>query len=403
MKFAHLSDCHVGGWREEELKALSIEAFTKATDICKKEGVDFIIIAGDLFNNSLPAIEALKDVTTALKSVKDFGIPVYCVPGSHDFSPSNKTMLDVLENAGLLINVYKFVNNKLSITIDQKTKTKITGMCGLRGSLEKLQYATLLKEELEKEDGFKIFIFHTLLNELKPKQFEEIEGEPLASLPKNFNYYAGGHPHFVYSTDRQGYGKIAYPGPLFPNNFKELEDLHHGGFYIVDEKLNMRHVPVELKKVISFNFDADKKTPQQLEEDIIKSITSTDCTDKIVLMRISGTLAVGKPSDIDLNNIVASIRHSYCVLRNTAKLTSKEFEEQPIEAANVEGIEEKVIKDHLGQIKFKDLNKDQELVLVQNMMNIFNKEKGEGEKNVDFEARITKDAVKLFHLEEAWG
>lgn len=402
MKFAHLSDCHVGGWREEELKALSIEAFTRATDICKKEGVDFIIIAGDLFNNSLPAIEALKDVTTALKSMKDSNIPVYCVPGSHDFSPSNKTMLDVLENAGLLINVYKFVNNKLSITIDQKTRTKITGMCGLRGSLEKLQYATLLKDELEKEDGFKIFVFHTLLNELKPKQFEEIEGEPLASLPKNFNYYAGGHPHFVYSTDRQGYGKIAYPGPLFPNNFKELEDLHHGGFYIVDEKLSMKRIPIELKKVIKFDFSAEKKTPQQLKEDILKALASSDCADKIILMRISGALSVGKPSDIDLNNIVASVKHAYCVLRNTAKLTSKEFEEQPIEAASVEGIEEKVIKDHLGQIKFKDLDKDQELVLVQNMMNIFNKEKDEGERNADFEARITKDAVKLFHLEDVW-
>lgn len=402
MKFAHLSDCHVGGWREDELKALSIQAFVKAMGICIEEKVDFIIVAGDLFNNALPAIEALKEVTTALKTITDIGIPVYCVPGSHDFSPSNKTMLDVLENAGLLINVYRFVDNKLAITVDPKTKTKITGMCGLRGSLEKLQYATLLKENLEKEEGFKIFIFHTLLNELKPKQFEEIEGEPLASLPKNFNYYAGGHPHFVYATDRQGYGKIAYPGPLFPNNFKELEDLHHGGFYIIDDKLNMKRIPVDLKKVIPLAFNAGNKTPQQLNQEITKTVGTTDYTDKIILMRIAGTLSIGKPSDVGLNSIVSTMKGAYSVLKNTAKLTTKEFEEQPIEAANVDDIEEKIIRDHLGQIKFKELSKEQEHALIQNMMTICNKEKDEGERNVDFEGRITKDAIRLLQLESLW-
>ncbi len=402
MKFAHLSDCHVGGWREDELKLLSIQAFVKSMNICIDEKVDFIIIAGDLFNNALPAIDALKDVTTALKKVNETNIPVYCVPGSHDFSPSNKTMLDVLENAGLLTNVYRFNNGNLAITIDKKTGTKITGMCGLRGSLEKFQYAKLLKENLEKEDGFKIFVFHTLLNELKPTQFENIEGEPLASLPKNFNYYAGGHPHFVYHTKRDSYGVIAYPGPLFPNNFKELEELQHGGFYIVDDKLNMRHMPIELKKILPFTFSADSKTPQQLHDEIRKSINTVDYRDKIVLFRIEGTLATGKPSDINLHTIISSLTGAYSVLRNTAKLTSREFEEKPIEAANVEDIEEKIIKDHLDQVQLKNMGKNQELSLVQNLMVILNKEKNEGERNIDFEARITKDAVKLFNIEGLW-
>lgn len=402
MKFAHLSDCHVGGWREDELKLLSICAFTKAMEICIEEKVDFIIIAGDLFNNALPAIDALKDVTTALKKVKDTNIPVYCVPGSHDFSPSNKTMLDVLENAGLLTNVYRFNEDKLAITVDKKTGTKITGMCGLRGSLEKFQYAKLLKENLEKEDGFKIFVFHTLLNELKPKQFKDVEGEPLASLPKNFNYYAGGHPHFVYHTKRDSYGTIAYPGPLFPNNFKELEELQHGGFYIIDDKLNMKHMPIVLKKILPLTFSADSKTPQQLHDEIRKAIDTVDYHDNIVLFRIEGTLATGKPSDISLHTIISSLKGAYSVLRNTAKLTSREFEEKPIEAANVDDIEEKIIKDHLGQIELKNVPKEQERKLVQNLMVIFNKEKDGGERNVDFEGRIVKDTSKMLNIERLW-
>ena len=52
---------------------------------------------------------------------------------------------------------------------------------------------------------------------------QNIITNPLSLLPKNFDYYAGGHVHIVDSTKIDGYGLIAYPGPLFPNSFSELE------------------------------------------------------------------------------------------------------------------------------------------------------------------------------------
>ena len=107
MKFAHLADCHIGSWRDPRLNNISTEAFIKAIDLSIENNVNFIIIAGDLFNTSLPGIDKLKDVTIKLKELKDKNIPVYLIAGSHDFSPSGKTMLDVLEKAGLFINVAK--------------------------------------------------------------------------------------------------------------------------------------------------------------------------------------------------------------------------------------------------------------------------------------------------------
>ena len=105
MKFAHLADCHIGSWRDPKLRDASTKAFSKAIDVCITKEVDFVIIAGDLFNTSLPSVDNLKDVTLKLKQLADKKIPVYLVPGSHDFSASGKTMLDVLEHAGLLKNV----------------------------------------------------------------------------------------------------------------------------------------------------------------------------------------------------------------------------------------------------------------------------------------------------------
>ncbi|MDP3919130.1 MAG: metallophosphoesterase, partial [Nanoarchaeota archaeon] len=152
MKFAHFADCHIGGWKEDKLRELNMLAFKETVKVCLERNVDFILLPGDLFNTALPQIDYLKDVTAELKSIKDRNIPVYMVAGSHDFSPSGKTMLDVLEKAGLIINVMKKRGNKLEFTID-KTGAKITGMYGKRGGLEIKEYQELDNTNLEQEEG----------------------------------------------------------------------------------------------------------------------------------------------------------------------------------------------------------------------------------------------------------
>ena len=84
-------------------------------------------------------------------------------------------------------------------------------MLGKRGSLEKMYYEKLVTENLEKEDGYKIFMFHSGIDELKPKEMENIISQPLSLLPKGFDYYAGDYVHIVEDKQIEGYGKIAYP------------------------------------------------------------------------------------------------------------------------------------------------------------------------------------------------
>jgi len=142
MKFAHFSDVHIGSWREPKLHNTSTEAFAKAVDFCITQKVDFVLIAGDLFNTSLPPIDKLKAVVSKLKVLYHHNIPVYITAGSHDYSPSGKTMLEVLEEAGLLINVVKgeVKDNKLCLHFiqDKKTGAKITGMIGKKAIMKHL-------------------------------------------------------------------------------------------------------------------------------------------------------------------------------------------------------------------------------------------------------------------------
>ena len=93
MRFAHMADLHIGGWRDPLLRDIPLQAFAKACNICIREKVDFILLAGDIFNTSLPSIDSLKGMVKQLKRLREQGIPVYIVPGSHDYSPSGKTML----------------------------------------------------------------------------------------------------------------------------------------------------------------------------------------------------------------------------------------------------------------------------------------------------------------------
>lgn len=404
MKFAHMADCHIGSWRDPKLKDISTIAFNKAIDKCMEENVDFILISGDLFNTSLPRIDNLKTVVNTFRQLKEKNIPVYIIPGSHDYSPSGKTMLDVLESAGLFTNVVKGeeVDGKLKLnfTIDKKTGAKITGMLGKRYSLEKKYYENLILDNLEKEDGYKIFMFHSGIDELKPEDMQNIITQPLSLLPKNFNYYAGGHIHIVKNTTIEGYGTIAYPGPLFPNSFSELEKLETGGFYIVENNIITWH-PIPVYNIHKIIIDCGGKDPEQVYFDIIHEIKDKEFINTIVLIRLHGSLRSGKPHDIDFKEIFTQLydKSAYFVMKNTNALTTKEFEEIKIDTKSVEDAESAIIKEHLGQIKLKDLDPEKEEGLIKELIQTLTTEKQEGETVADFEKRIKDDVSKVLDVE----
>ncbi len=404
MKFAHMADCHIGSWRDPKLKDTSTLAFIKAVDKCIQEKVDFILIAGDLFNTSFPRLDNLKSVVSKFRQLKDMGISVYIVPGSHDYSASGKTILDVLEEAGLFFNVFKGTAEdgklKLKFMIDEKTGAKITGMLGKRGALEKAYYEKLLLDNLEEEKGFKIFIFHSGIDELKPKEMENIISQPLSLLPKGFDYYAGGHVHIVENKEIEGYGKIVYPGPLFPNSFSELEKLGGGGFYIYEDG-NLRFETVQIYNVEKLELKCDNLAPEQIKEKITSHFKNKELNNTVVLIRLNGVLASGKPSDINFKEIFDFLysKSAYFVMKSSHALISKEFEEIKTDAGNVDDIESFLIKEHLGQIKVENLTLEKEGELVKSLMKALSAEKQEGETVTDFEKRVREEAGRVLEME----
>jgi len=400
-KFSHIADCHIGGWRDPRMKQLSVEAFENAIATSIEKKVDFVLIAGDLFNTALPDIDSIKAVIAALSRLRKKDILCYFIPGSHDFSPNGKTFLDVIEEAGLGINVYlpKIKDDKLSLRFftDKKTNVKIAGMLGRKGQLESEDYDALDYTALEKEPGFKIFMFHTSITEMKPKELEMMTSFSVNILPAGFDYYAGGHVHIVKKYDSQKHKNVVYPGPLFPNSFSEFEKLKNGSFYIIevnDKKINLEKIKIELKPIVIIEVNAESMTVEKLTIEIKNKIKEKKLEDAIVLIRIYGTLSSGKLSDIDFNSLLAEVynKGAYFVMRNTSKLFIKDIETKNIDLESSQDIEQELIKENKGQQEntFKD-----EARAIIDLMNATCSEKLEGEKTYDYESRVLSEIDKV--------
>lgn len=398
-KFAHMSDCHLGSWSSHpEMKEYALRAFETAVDLCISRRVDFIIIAGDLLDTSLPGIDVLKRAVTKFRECKDAGIPVYMVAGSHDYSPTGKTMLSVFENAGLITDVARHEEDngrlRLLYTTDAKTGCKMTGIFGKKGSLEVESFSRL---DVPPENGAKIFIFHCGIDE--HRAMHGMSAVPVSLLPEGFDYYATGHIHLrkIYDTAR---GKIAFPGPLFPTSFDELEH-YDSGFYIVtcSEALEIEDVPVKMFDTLLVEFDLTNKTPGEAESMILDSLPSS-LSNTVLLLKLRGTLN-GRPSDMDFKSIAerAASLGVICMKKNISKLTSQGVEEIKVDhIANVDELERSIVAKHAGNMKLFGRDGENVERLILSLMNVLKEEKGE-ESVATFEEKIRENSKKLLELE----
>lgn len=381
MKFLHIADCHLGAWSTHpEIREMPLKAFETAMNVAIEKNVDFIIIAGDLFDTSIPPLDILKQAVKILKRTKEHK-PIYVVPGSHDYSPTGKTMIDVLDKAGLLTNVYKpkEINGILRIIPTFHENIGIYGMLGRKGALEHEYYRHL---KIEPEGEKNIFVFHSAITELKPTGFEKVIAMPINLLPSEFDYYCGGHIHeFILSTFKNA--KIIYPGTIFATDFKELEKNQNFCALIDIEKNKIKKIPINICETKNIFINANEKTPQEVEKEILENLN--DIKNKIILLRIEGLLKSGKPSEINFGEILehAKQKGALTLKKNISKLSTKRYQKIEIKTNTIEEIENHLIE------------KCNNPLLARKLFDLLNEEKRENETRISFEERIRKKVDEL--------
>ncbi len=380
MRFAHISDVHLGGWKQQPLQDLNFQSFKKAISKCIESKLDFILIAGDLFDSAYPPIEILKETFAEFRKLKEARIPCFIIAGSHDYSVSGKTFLDVLEKAGFCKNVADFEEQENHLVLNPTVYQNVA-IYGYPGKKSGLEIDDLRRIKLNDAPGmFKIFMLHTTID--KAKGSLPIDALEINLLPKA-DYYALGHLHIDFQ-----YENFIYPGPLFPNNFQELEDLQHGSFYIVDTNSQTSLQKIELKIKQVELIEIKLRNSLTATDEILAELSKREINDKIVLLRVSGELEKGKTSDIRFSLIEENAKKAgaYFLLKNTHDLKTKEVKLE-VEVENKENIEGETIK------LYSEKNPSDFNLIIPELLNCLSLEKQEDEKNEIFTNRLL-DGIK---------
>ena len=248
MRFAHLSDSHLGsrqfGLLERETDFYDV--FAKNIDKIIEKDVDFVIHSGDLFDNNRPSTEALLAFQKALLRLNEAKIPIYAIAGNHD---------SILRKGALPPQVlFKDIGLKL-ISDNHPVYTEGPVLiCGVRyvpsSQSRALKSAYDQLSKLADKYLKSILVSHQGIDKWMHEDTHEIE---LSEMPKNFDYYAMGHVH-NYVEEDFGKGKLVYPGSMeiwrtseSNENYRE----HGKGFVVVDlsyDKPQVERVKIDLPR-----------------------------------------------------------------------------------------------------------------------------------------------------------
>lgn len=128
MRILHTADLHIGKSVHdfsmlEDQRAI----LTQITEILRREKIDVMLLAGDIYDRTVPSAQAVTLLDEFLTNVSRMKIPVIAISGNHD-SPERLEFLNgVLEKQGIFISgIYKDVLKKVTL---EDSYGKVTFIC----------------------------------------------------------------------------------------------------------------------------------------------------------------------------------------------------------------------------------------------------------------------------------
>ena len=307
--FVHAADLHLG-YSQYGLEARRQDfdnSFKELVDKTIELKPDFMIIAGDLFHQPRPSNVTLENTIRCFKLLKDAGISVLTVDGSHDSAPNTitGTILYPLDSAGLIHHLPRhsgacwhkqdccYVYGIPNYHNRHKTKEALPKFIA--------ENPPTLDEEL-----CNIFVFHGGLD-LPNVRPPYIEADILPDeLPDGFDYYAAGHIHEQYQGSFKS-GILAYSGCTETADYREAK--YQKGFLhvTVNARGEVNPQPIELegtRKFIVLEQDFPGLTSAKITELAVQAVKENDFEGAIIIPILRGTLpAEASRAEIDIGKI----------------------------------------------------------------------------------------------------
>ncbi|TYV88953.1 metallophosphoesterase family protein [Listeria monocytogenes] len=190
----------------------TFQSLERITTVAIKEAVDFVLIAGDIYDSEDQSVRAQARFAKEMKRLEAANIPVFMIHGNHDFLEKHKEKLALPSNVhvfseqvevmshktatGVSVNIYGFSYNERHI------RSSLVGEYKIQGDAD-FHIALLHGSEVSSSEEHDVYA---------PFRVQEIS-------KKGFDYWALGHIH-----KRQLLAEspsIYYPGNIQGRNRKE--------------------------------------------------------------------------------------------------------------------------------------------------------------------------------------
>jgi len=327
--FIHAADLHLGysQYGLEARRADFDKAFTELVDKAIELNPDFIIIAGDLFHQPRPSNVTLEHTIRSFKRLKDTGIPVLTVDGSHDSAPNTitGTILYPLDSAGLIHHLPRH-SGACWRKPDSCYVYGIPNFHNKHKAQEALPKFLAENPPASVTGLFNIFVFHGALDlpDITPS-YIEAELSP-AQLPSGFSYYAAGHVHERFLGTLKN-GTLAYSGCTETTDYREAKNPKSFFFINVDEKGQATTESIELtstRRFVILEQDFPCMSSEKITEIATQQVKDSDEEGAIIIPILRGTLPVeASRAEIDIGKIrsageKALLVHPIVQLKETA-------------------------------------------------------------------------------------
>ncbi len=313
MKFVHIADLHFDmpftvlakNSLAEERRLDQRKAFQKMIDYIKEKNIEYLFIAGDLYENEYVRKSTIEYINNCFKQIPN--TKIYITPGNHDpyLVNSYYNKYEWNENVHIFTKLDKVSNDELNIY----------------GYGFNDFYSKKVELPINLDDSkINILIMHADLD--GSSEYNSILETELRNI--KFDYVALGHVH---KTNYEENKKIIYPGSMIAGGFDEL-GLHGMVVGEIDEETKKVHtqlIPLDEKEFVEKDIDISNICSK---EELIENINNVQIDNnkyyKIILV---GT----KNTEIDTNELI-----KYVTAKNIIKLKNKTKVEYDLEKISKE-------------------------------------------------------------------
>ena len=261
MKFAHLADLHIGKrLYEYSLVDNQKDILNKIVELVKASGVDGVVISGDVYDKSVPPVDAVEIMDEFLSALSSLGIFIIIIGGNHDSVARLSFASKILEKNNVYISpVFNGNIEKIEMS-DKFGRINFYLLPYIRPINVRRAYEDFVGETFTESLKFvmdkinpdtsirNVLVSHQFVTGAQKSASEEIYvggSENVAyTLFDDFDYVALGHLHMPQNVGRE---TVRYAGTPLKYSFSEIS--HKKSMTIVEIK-EKGNIEIELIPLI---------------------------------------------------------------------------------------------------------------------------------------------------------